>query len=900
MRVISEEHKMTKLGPALRALELPNGARFYRCALQVNPFSYVKRYGKKTAFSDESTYNAAIVNACRVNNIEVIAVTDHYRIQTAAELVHIARRAGIHVFPGFEAASKDGVHFICIFPPERDLASIDRIIGDCGIHREAEASPIGKYDAEELLRESKTWGAILIAAHVASQGGLLTKLSGQSRISVWTSALLLACSLPGPMSDAPENLRAILQNKNAEHKRNLPIAVINAQDASSPEDLLKQGASSWIKMSEVSIEGLRQAFLEPESRIRLYSDPVPDHHSEFLTLAWQGGFLDGVAIHLNENLNVLIGGRGTGKSTVVESLRYTLGLEPLGDEARKAHAGIVNHVLRSGTKISLTVRSYSPAKREYLIERTIPNPAIVREHSGTLLALTPKDVIPRAEVYGQHEIAELARSKEKLTRLLERFVERDGSAAPKKSDLRRSLERSRSRILELQKELKQVDEQLSSLPALEETLKSFQEAGLEDRLKEQSLMVREEKVLKTAVERIQPIRDIGNQLRRNVPIDRAFLSSKALEELPNRSILIKADAVFEELNRDLEQLCSQLNQILRKADEKLNRISLEWQQKKQLAQTDYEKILRELQKSKIDGAEFIRLRRQIEELRPLKERVVALREDEKKQFDLRRSLLAEWEDLKAEEFRQLDRAAKKVSDRLAGRVQVQVRFGGNREPLYELFRQQIGGRLSEAVDVLSKRQDLSLSDFVASARTGRDALSVRFDITPAQADRISQAPPEVLMMMEELDLAPTTDIKLNVAAEGQPPIWQALDELSTGQKATAVLLLLLLESNAPLIVDQPEDDLDNRFITEGVVPKMREEKRRRQFIFATHNANIPVLGDAELIIGLAAMGEAGLGKAKIPTEHMGSIDGRIVRELVEELLEGGKEAFEMRRLKYGF
>ena len=85
-------------------------------------------------------------------------------------------------------------------------------------------------------------------------------------------------------------------------------------------------------------------------------------------------------------------------------------------------------------------------------------------------------------------------------------------------------------------------------------------------------------------------------------------------------------------------------------------------------------------------------------------------------------------------------------------------------------------------------------------------------------------------------------------------------------------LLLLLESDAPLIVDQPEDDLDNRFITEGVVPRMREEKQRRQFIFSTHNANIPVLGDAELIVGLSASGEAEHGRARIAPEHMGSID----------------------------
>jgi len=156
------------------------------------------------------------------------------------------------------------------------------------------------------------------------------------------------------------------------------------------------------------------------------------------------------------------------------------------------------------------------------------------------------------------------------------------------------------------------------------------------------------------------------------------------------------------------------------------------------------------------------------------------------------------------------------------------------------------------------------------------------------------------MRIEELELTPTTSILLNTSPVDEPPAWQTLEDLSTGQKATAVLLLLLLESDAPLIVDQPEDDLDNRFITEGVVPRMRDEKQRRQFVFSTHNANIPVLGDAELILGLSPSGEADRGHARIAREHMGSIDDRPVRELVEEILEGGWEAFERRRRKYRF
>ena len=344
-----------------------------------------------------------------------------------------------------------------------------------------------------------------------------------------------------------------------------------------------------------------------------------------------------------------------------------------------------------------------------------------------------------------------------------------------------------------------------------------------------------------------------------------------------------------------------------------------WNERKRGVQNTYEKILRELQKSAVDGEEFIRLRRDIENLRPLRERRSLLQRLEKEHVERRRTLAAEWEDLKAEEFRLLDRAARKVSRKLRDRVQVEVTAAGNREPLFKLLREDIGGRLSETIEALARTNDLSLPQLVGSCRTGPDAVQKlssvsltqaladvmggdlsAYSIPPAQAKRLAEAPDEVLMRIEELELPSVTTIRLNTAASGEPPSWKALEDLSTGQKATAVLLLLLLDSDAPLIVDQPEDDLDNRFITEGVVPRMREEKRRRQFIFSTHNANIPVLGDAELILGLTAEGEAGGGKARIAPEHMGSIDSQPVREIVEELLEGGKDAFETRRRKYGF
>jgi DNA repair ATPase RecN len=892
-----------------KAKALPAGAVFHRCALQVNPHHYGATFRGKPRSGDADAHAMAIVEKAVGIGVSVLAVTDHNDVSGVPAFRNAAENRGVHVLPGFELSSSEGVHLLCIYPQDVEQHQLERFLGVFGVTNTQPSSDLSSKGFSEILRCVRGQGGVTIAAHVTNEKGLFQVLSGQARIKAWHDENLLAIQIPGPVEDLPQDVRQIVENRNADYRRlhaaedGLAVAVVNAGDIVKAEDLEAPSASCWIKMSEASIDGLHQAFLDPGSRIRLNPKQGKierEEHSELVVLAWEGGFLDGAAVHFNPNLNVLVGGRGTGKSTVIESIRSVLALDAIGDDARKAHQGIVQQVLKNGTKISLLVRAHRPAVREYRIERTIPNPPLVRDERGEVSNLSPQDVLPSIEVYGQHEISELTKSREKLTRLLDRFVERDESLSRRKTALRRDLEKNRRSLLDTRAELLQIEERLAALPGLEETLERFREAGLEDRLREQSLLVREERVLASIPERLAPFRDCMESLKTAIPIDRVFLSAKALDGLPGKEILARANEVFDQLDRDLDRVTRELEQALQRADLGVAAVRAEWEARKKGVQAAYELILRDLQKSRVDGEEFIRLRRQIEELRPLRERQGLVRRVEKEHADRRRALLAEWEDFKAEEFRRVDRAAKKVNQKLRDTVQVEVTAAGDREPLSRMLRDEVRGRLSEAIDSLARVQSLSLTQFVESCRVGASALSNAYRISPAQAERLAKTEPEVLMRIEELDLPTTTAIRLNTAPVGEPPSWQALDDLSTGQKATAVLLLLLLESDAPLIVDQPEDDLDNRFITEGVVPRMRQEKQRRQFVFSTHNANIPVLGDAELIVGLSASGDAERGHARMAREHMGSIDSRPVRELVEEILEGGKEAFEMRRRKYGF
>src|SRR4029077_9086447 len=134
-----------------------------------------------------------------------------------------------------------------------------------------------------------------------------------------------------------------------------------------------------------SVEGLRQAFLDWQSRIRLNSDPKPTAHSGLIAFSWSGGLLDGQGLRFNESLNVLVGGRGAGKSTLIESLRYAFDLPPKGDEARRTHDSMVKSVLGQGASISVLIRSPLPSPQHYLIERIYGSRPRVRDQSGDLL-----------------------------------------------------------------------------------------------------------------------------------------------------------------------------------------------------------------------------------------------------------------------------------------------------------------------------------------------------------------------------------------------------------------------------------------------------------------------------------------------------------------------------------
>ena len=245
------------------------GAIFHRCALQVNPGHYLATFRGGDVEGDAKSYADAIVQKAYDAGVSVLAITDHNNVNGVSAFRAAALNCGITVFPGFELSSSEGVHVLCIYPPESREEQLGRHLGYFGIQGIEPSTELSSKNVVEIVEAVHNQGGIAVAAHATNNSGLLRKLGGKPRIRAWTDENLLAIQIPNSISSLDPADRKIVENKNPDYHRTRMVAAINAKDITKCEDLDDPSSNCLIKMSEVTVEGLRQAFLDPESRVRL-------------------------------------------------------------------------------------------------------------------------------------------------------------------------------------------------------------------------------------------------------------------------------------------------------------------------------------------------------------------------------------------------------------------------------------------------------------------------------------------------------------------------------------------------------------------------------------------------------------------------------------------------------
>ncbi len=373
--------------------------------------------------------------------------------------------------------------------------------------------------------------------------------------------------------------------------------------------------------------------------------------------------------------------------------------------------------------------------------------------------------------------------------------------------------------------------------------------------------------------------------------------------LPHAEGLRKMKTVLETLSVEAENLLSLWQGKYAAAKEDIEKFAQELTADIQQEEFALEKTFKDLPASegktgKQIGLEFHALMKEIERIRPKKiaiENIKNLITELQKQ---RKSILDELSARRADRSAQFARALKKLNKRLAGKVRLEVKAESDRRPVIDFLLSCRPDGVGEArLSWVKEADDFSPVKLAEMIRAGIDALrNAQWGVTPTVADALVRLPQDQVLQLEELELPDLINIELNIAHDEDRENFRPLDKLSTGQQCTAILHLLLLQNLDPLIMDQPEDNLDNAFIADRIVAELRSAKIARQFLFATHNANIPVFGDAEWIGGF----EAANDQARMPIESQGAIDVPEVRNKAAVILEGGRAAFNQRKTKYGF
>lgn len=877
-------------------------ARFFKCALQVNPAGYIKYRGAQQTLNEDD-YNRQLLTAALEAGIEVVGLADHGSVDGVDKLRSLFSQNNIVVFPGFEIASSEKIHFVCLFDESKTSQELERILGRLDLLVPQDGVLPTNLTAIQLIDKVKEIGGFIFAAHSTNDDGILKRKMDH----VWQHEALLAAQIPGTIEDLKEASEVLyyraFTNKEDAYRREREMAAINAADVAKPEDIKNPGASCLIKMTRPCFASFKHAFLDAGSRVRLNSEKPENFASAIERVRFVGGYLDGVDIELSEHLNAVIGGRGTGKSTLLECIRFAMDLEPFGKEAKSKHDAILkNNLGKEGGNVELIVRSATMHGRKFKVSRKYGNQPFVVDDQGSVMPYKPIDLLPGIELYGQNEIYEMTRDPHSRNQLIERFLEGDHANFDTTIDkILSSLKDNRESINRAKQQKADIEADVERLPKLQDQARQFQSLGLDEKLKIIPKLEKEKQLGERITEEMERVGEAIVTLKESLP-DTTFLSDAALDELPHADLLKQQRLLLEQLTGKLTHAITELELMKQQATIGLAPLQQQIQSAIAGEEQTLESAFKDIPASQGKtgrqiGAEYQSLLKQIEQIKPKQTLLQNRQAQIDELYSQRKKLLLELAQETSARSSAMQKSVKSLNRKLEQKVRLKLQSEGNRQ----VFVNFLEGCKLEGVGAKKLawvvEGDFSPANLAATIREGEQALKQsNWGLTPAVIQALCRMTESQLLQLEELLLPDTMAIELNVTHGEREANFRPIDDLSTGQQCTAVLHLLLLDNQDPLILDQPEDNLDNAFIAERIVSELRRAKLVRQFLFATHNANIPVFGDAEWI-GVLSVDD---NKGRILPEQQGAIDVPAIQQLSAEILEGGKSAFNQRREKYGF
>ena len=886
-------------------LLLNNGAGFHNVDLHIHS------YGASHDVKDPTMTPEAIVDSAARQGLRVIAITDHNsdaNVQRAIDHAWDRHADQLLVLAGVEVTTAHG-HLLAYFAPDRtaDLSSfLSRLdlIGGKGAENTRTAKSMA-----DAIAEADRLGGLCVAAHIDRQRtGFDAFAPGHQN---WKTDILTSPGLFGLECDAVEALIWYSEHDESgsagvERRKMLTarqaatgmaarhyLAHLQGSDAHSMAQFEHGDTTkAWtrIKLSEFSFDAIRVALVDPTARVRACGS-VPRSFPRVRGVTITGGFLHEEQVHFNDNLNCLIGGRGTGKSTAIRAIAYAFGLNSEFEDF-------------DNCPDSVTVFCEDANGILYRYTRTRGGDIEVKAKEDRSLSDVPIDAFA-IEYFGQGELSKVAEDPLKNPELLQQFLDRHTSLrdlVETEEALVSSLRENAGRLNPLEVSFNQMGIKKKTLAETEKKLQIAEEGNLRDVVSTQSKLA-SEKAIRESVEGIAVSYTNGYSFS---SIQKSFdqiveaagactddeLSRRAIEAIKN--ILAANNAAVKQ--KELE-----LNAALKTCAQDLSKRVGELRASHQRLSGEVATKLADLRSrglvADIPGLEQM-LRQKTSLAREIAE--VEQRADERKQCrDQRAELRAKLKDIRGQMTTRRKAQLKGINANLATTIKdytIFVRYDeGGITSEFELFMQDKmqGTYMQDSVieSLCSRITPSELADLALDRN--QNTIAAVGNISAEWAGKVVEKLCYWNILFELQTLAKQPKPIISVRTKSTPPKAIPVLQLSDGQRHTILLTIAMLaESNVPLVIDQPEDDLDNAFIFSSVVATLRAIKERRQVILVTHNANIAVLGDSELILPMVR--ENDCGKVK----NRGSIDASATKRSVLDILEGGSVAFQRRKEIY--
>jgi chromosome segregation protein len=898
-----------------------SGATWHRIDLHLhspNVLTFVPPKGTKR--EDGRSFTDTYVEQLVAQGISVAAITDYNGVSiewfevTAAK----ATNRGITLLPGVELSirqGKDSLHLLAIFAGDTDLKSLNDFLQSLdkkpttplfdnkGSHRDIDLK-ISLIDSLKNLRSQ--FNCLLVLPHPDQAKGFYKIYTAEV-----AAKLLMEIGFDA-IEYCPEKEKKKLQSTGI-----LPENFwdrMASVEFSNPKRIEEIGTqyrnngtlrATHLKLSTTNIDALRLALHDPETRLSVGGIPSAVH-PRIQSMAISGsGFLGNLSISWNRDLNVIIGDKGAGKSAILESLRYAFAITPYSDQSNREE--LVRHALGSNGKVEVILdRPLREGKIcQYRIVREWGKEShIFQVNPEKPLSLSPSELLDPSgglTIFGQQEIYTVSKSDEYRLALLDELI---GEEARKCADdlgkAMESLTNNTRAILEIQTRLAKREEYCQQLKKIDHEIETNM-SHVTERPKEGNDFQGVKECLQNATNAVRGALAESDERRLNLLALLEASHRNLLNAQGRHPVILKEGAkVLAVLQESLKVVLDDETTLFEQAIQSLTRLDMRCQEKPRSLEKESNRIEPDAQRESPNQDRLLKLAEEkkslaslIAELNGIEDRLKTLRQKRQGLLQHVRNCRELQNRLRRE---RADIMSKSLNDRLHLQVEFKGQKGSYKESLALLLK---GSNLSQdAIDRLVVPEATDGIALAEAIRVGNKEVQMHFGLDPEMADGLIRwLTAEESRLFELETLIPQDNLLLKLKIDGQ---YRPLDHLSVSQKAAAILFLLFGPGNRILVIDQPDDYLDDRFAHEEILQVLREQKRlkdqsqQRQVILTTNDATIPVMGDAELVIPLEARDDHAhiMGQA--------SIDDRSIQEIIKTIMKGGEEAFQQRAKKFYF